>query len=65
MQMNLWSKKFLGSVVVIYFSLYYIESPVQMSGERDNVWLTYTLFCNCSSYTLGDISYSASFIHLI
>ena len=43
MQMNLWSKKFLGSVVVIYFSLYYIESPVQMSGEWDLVNLYFVL----------------------
>ena len=34
MQMNLWSKKFLGCDL---FQLYYIETPVQMPGEWDLV----------------------------
>ena len=60
MQMSLWSKKFLGCDL-FQFVLHWESCP----NVGSETWLTNTLFCNCSSYTLGGISYSASFIHLI
>ena len=59
--MSLWSKKFLG----LWFISVCITLRVLFKCLGSETRLTYTLFCNCSSCTLRDTSYSASFIHLI